>query len=311
MIRSIVVPLDGSSFGEHALPLAASIARRSGAVLYLVHVHQVVSPTVVAGVALMDSLDLHLRQDEQAYLSDVVRRVSVRPGLKVEAHLIESEVVPALHAFVDKVSADLVVMSTHGRGALGRFWLGGVADELVRELLRPVLVVRPGEGLAELTREHVLKNIVVPLDGTPFAEQVVEPALNLGQLFEANVCLVRVIKPVLRPSYMPDGSMIMGLSPSMLEQTQMLQQRAQEEAQKYLDDLAGRLQQRNFHVQTHVIIEEQAAAGILMETQMRHADLIAIETHGRGGLSRLLRGSVADKIVRGGVVPVLLNRPKS
>lgn len=310
MIRSILVPLDGSTFGEHALPLAASLARRSGATLHLVHVHQVVPPATIAGVAVMDALDLHLRQDEQAYMTDAVRRLRESGApLKIETALVEGEVADAVRQYADKVSADMVIMSTHGRGALGRFWLGSVADDLVRELPRPVMLIRPHEGKPELHHEFDLGNIVLPLDGGPLAEKILEPALELGKLFESTLTLVRVIKPAIRPSYLPDGATIQGLTHSVLEQIHELQKQAQDEAQAYLDALAEKLRQRGFKVQTRVVVDEQPAVGIMLEAQIRHAGLIAMETHGRKGLSRLLLGSVADKIVRGGVVPVLLNRP--
>src|SRR5262249_51197168 len=154
-------------FGEHALPLTASLARRSRAKLHLAHVHQIVPPTTLAGVAVMDSLDRHVRQEELAYLADVARQISERGPIWVETALLEGDVVPSLHAFADKVAADLVVMSTHGRGAVGRFWLGSVADDLIRELPRPVLVVRPYEGQPDLSREPQLNSILLPLDGTP------------------------------------------------------------------------------------------------------------------------------------------------
>jgi nucleotide-binding universal stress UspA family protein len=309
MIRSILVPLDGSTFGEHALPLAAALARRAGAVLHLVHVHQLVPPATVAGVAVMDTIDLHLRQDEQAYLADVARRVAEKGPITVKTALIDGEVVSLLHQHASLVSADLVVMSTHGRGAMGRFWLGSVADDLVRETPLPVLLVRPQEGKADFQRESQLKSIVVPLDGSPLAEQVLEPALAVGKLFDAALTLVRVDRPVVRPTYLPEGSSILGLTHSVLEQVQELQHRAQEESQKYLEGVAAKLAARGFRVHTRVVIDEQPAAGILLEAQARHADLIALETHGRRGLSRLIRGSVADKIVRSGIVPVLLHRP--
>ena len=105
MIRSLLVPLDGSSFGEHALPLAASLARAANATLHLVHVHQVVPPATVAGVAVMDALDLHLRQDEQAYLADVTRRLGEKGPLQVKSALIEGEVAAALKQITELLPA--------------------------------------------------------------------------------------------------------------------------------------------------------------------------------------------------------------
>jgi len=87
-----------------------------------------------------------------------------------------------------------------------------------------------------------------------------------------------------------------------------LQTQLRAEAQAYLDGVAAPLRGRGLRVETRVVAEEQPALGILREAEAVGADLIAMETHGRHGLSRLLRGSVADKVVRGGVVPVLLHR---
>ncbi len=306
MIRSILVPLDGSTFGEHALPLAAGLARRAAAALHLVHVHQVVPPTTIAGVAVMDTLDLHLRQDEQAYLADAARRLTDVGPVRVATALLEGEVEPAIRAHAARVEADLVVMSTHGRGALGRFWLGSVADQLVRDLPRPVLVVRPHEGKPDLHREPDLGNILLPLDGTPHAEKVIEPALQLGKLFDSSFTLVQVVKPALRYSYLPEGSFIQAAD---MPEVQEFQKQLRDEAQAYLDGVAARLKEKGVRAQTRVLVDEQPAVAILLEAQVHHAGLIAIETHGRAGLSRLFLGSVADKLVRGGVVPVLLNRP--
>jgi len=308
MIHSILVPLDGSTFGEHALPLAAGLARRGNAVLHLVHIHQVMPPATIAGVAIMDSLDLHLRQDEQAYLADVARRLGEVGPLQVKTQLVEGEVEPALRGYAAQVEADLVVMSTHGRGALGRFWLGSVADDLVRDLPRPVLVVRPHEGKPDLHREPDLAHILLPLDGTPHAEQIIEPALRLGKLFGASFSLVRIISPAIRSSYFPDGSAI---GASLMEEIQSVQRHHHDEAQTYLDGVASRLREKGVSVQTRVVMDEQPAVSILLEAQVHGAGLIAMETHARRGLSRLFLGGTTDKVVRGGVVPVLLNRPVS
>src|SRR4051812_43964443 len=103
MIRTILVPLDGSEFGEHALPIAASLARKAGAVLHLVHVHQPARPVTAVGLVLVDTFDLHLQQDEQAYLSDCGRRV--REAVPVPTHtalLPNNDVVRALRDYADK-----------------------------------------------------------------------------------------------------------------------------------------------------------------------------------------------------------------
>jgi nucleotide-binding universal stress UspA family protein len=305
MLRSILVPLDGSTFGEHALPIAASLARRAGATLHLAHVHHAAAATP-AGIAPLDASDLHSRQDEQAYLADAARRVADKAPLDVKTALLAGGVVASLKDFATREAIALVVMSTHGRGVLGRFWLGSVADDLAHELACPLLLVRPHEGKPDLHREAVLKSIVVPLDGAPLAERAVEPALELGKLFDAQLTLVRVNEPVIQLNVGPMGEV--GPLPLSREQANDLERREADTARDYLDGLAAKLTAGGARVRTHVVTQQRPAAGILAEADATHADLIAIETHGRRGLARLLLGSVADKVVRRGAVPVLLHR---
>lgn len=311
MIRSILVPLDGSAFGEHALPLAASLARKSGAMLQLVHVHQPAPPIPAAGFEMVDLFDLHLREDEMAYLADVSRRLREAADVPAQTVLLtEGDVVRSLRQYATDKGAELVVMSTHGRGTMGRWWLGTVADELARTMPRPIVMVRPEEeGKADLGRKVELRSIVVALDGTPLAEQVIEPAIRLGEPFGAALALVRVCSPVLRTSYLPDGATLAGLMHSHLEQIATMQRKAEQECHEYLDKVAAKLADRGLCVSTHVPIDEEPADAILAVAKERSADLIALETHGLRGLSRLFMGSVADRVVRGGGVPVLLNRP--
>ncbi|MFO0841447.1 MAG: universal stress protein [Gemmataceae bacterium] len=308
MIRSILVPLDGSTFAEHALPLAASLARRAGAELHLAHVHQAGQAAALEGVRLLDAVDLHLRQDEQAYLADASRRLTDKHPVRVKTALLDGDAVPALKGHAEQVQADLVVMSTHGRGAIGRFWLGSVADGLLRELPGPVLLVRPwDEGKTDLGREPALRNVLVPLDGSDLAERILPAALALAGLFEGALTLLRVVPPEVRTSFVHEGS-VSGLIQPDLDQLQALERQRQQEAKAYLDRVAEQVALQGGRVRTRVALDEEPARCILLEASASNADLIALESRGRRGLSRLLLGSVADKVVHGVGVPVLLHR---
>jgi nucleotide-binding universal stress UspA family protein len=85
-------------------------------------------------------------------------------------------------------------------------------------------------------------------------------------------------------------------------------QERRREAAAYLDRIAQTLRSSSLAVRTSVVSHDQPAVAILSKARAEGADLIAIETHGREGLSRLLLGSVADKVVRGASIPVLVQR---
>jgi nucleotide-binding universal stress UspA family protein len=201
-------------------------------------------------------------------------------------------------------------MTTHGRGPLARLWLGSVADALVRDLPLPLLLVHPAEGLVDLAHEPPLKHLLLPLDGEPLAEQMIEPAVALGTLTDADYTLLRVIKPVVPFAYpFAEGHTVGQVAQSMIDQLQRLQGEVRKEAADYLERVAAGLRARSLRVQTRVAVEAQPAVAILHEAKPPAVDVVALETHGRRGLKRLFLGSVADKVIRGSAVPVLVQRP--
>ena len=139
------------------------------------------------------------------------------------------------------------------------------------------------------------------------AEQIIEPALDLGQLMDADYTLLRVIKPVFPATYPLEGASMTEVAQSLVEQTQAIQTQIEREAHDYLEKVAAGLRKRGFKVVTRVEVEDKPALAILHQAQA--ADLVALCTHGRGGLSRLFLGSVADKVIRGGHFPVMVLRP--
>jgi nucleotide-binding universal stress UspA family protein len=310
MYKSILVPLDGSMFGEHALPLAASIVRRAGARLTLAYVHEPAATFYGEGaVILSDEVDAHDRRQKQAYLERVVTRFGDAGPKQVAPLLLEGDVVEAIRNQIAKDKTDLVVMTTHGRGPLGRFWLGSVADKLLRQLSIPLLLVHPGQTASDLKSDPVFKHILIPLDGSDLAERMLTPATSLGELMASQYTLLRVVKPVHPALPYTEGLSIAQMAGEILDRIEKLQSELRMEAQRYLAGLAEKMRARSLRVQTRITFEEHAAAAILHEATSCGADLIAMETHGRGGLSRMFLGSVADKVLRGSTLPVLLQHP--
>jgi nucleotide-binding universal stress UspA family protein len=300
MLRSILVPLDGSPFAEHALPLAIHLAKRAAAVLHLVQVH--VPVLAIESVNLLDDrLDATLFEREREYLEGVVRRVKDHVNVPVRSAQPIGGVAEQLIDEARRSSADLIVMTTHGRGALSRFWLGSIADETIRHGPAPVLLVRPGDAPVDFDAAPTIGRILVPLDGAPAAERVLIPAVDIAGLTQAEFTLLEVIPPVPVLGYDLGGYAAAGTDLALLE-------RLEANAHTYLDRAKEWLRARGFRADARVIINEQPAVAILDEAKACACDLIAIETHGRSGLSRMLLGSVADKVVRGTGACVLVHR---
>ncbi len=243
--------------------------------------------------------DVERKQQEQLYLdataawltsrSPVAVSTGVLPGSVVLSEMVAESILERARAD----NADLIVMATHRRGPLSRFWDGSVADELIRRAGVPVLLVRPLTTAPAKLAEPGLDNILIPLDGSALAEQVIEPALDLARLMEARCTLLRVIKP-------PSASRNGGPSGSPTE------------AAAYLERIAVKVREQGVPVKARVVVVgRRVADAILGEATAQASRLIALATHGRGRLATLLRGSVTHQVVHTAASPILVYHPSA
>jgi nucleotide-binding universal stress UspA family protein len=305
MVRSILVPLDGSKFSEWSLPPALAIARRTGAQLELVTVTVPVPPSVAGQIPDYDAAwESAASKQASSYLNALVERIARSGGVVVHATLRRGNVAPTLLKHAQDAGCDLVVMTTHGRGPLSRLWLGSVADAVVRHSSLPVMLIRPEEDQeVDLARERLFRHVLVPLDGSSYSAAALAAATAIGELAWGEYTLLEVIQPafVLVPSFGAETA-------PYFNESLLNEQRAA--AEKYLAGTAEQLRNRGYSVETVVRDAGSTAAAILDYAASNPIDLIAMATHGRGGLGRLLLGSVADKVVRAATAPVLLVRPR-
>jgi nucleotide-binding universal stress UspA family protein len=126
----------------------------------------------------------------------------------------------------------------------------------------------------------------------------------------ADYTLLRVVTPVY-PTTLPAEPAIFGsVATDIIDRVEQMHADLKKGASEYLEKVAAGMRAKGLTVQTRVLVEEQPGVAIL-ESAKSPIDLIAIETHGRGGLSRMLLGSVADKVIRGSPLPILVHRPKA
>jgi nucleotide-binding universal stress UspA family protein len=299
---SIMVPLDGSPLAERALPLGLDLAERARARLRLVLVHQTPPPPVdKAAARLAVRVDLAVRRAEREYLRTTQARLAgTATKGRVRGVTVTGPVGQALADYVSELGVDLVVMATHGRGGFERAWLGSVADRLVRTLEIPVLLVRAG---TEPGSEAVPGGpVLVPLDGSPRAEEALGPALALARLWDADIQLIQVVRPVMLAT---DPALPL---PSAYDEVGTAIGR--DIAQDYLDDVAERVRAAGVRATANAVLGWGAVDTLLGLAVPDRIGVLALATHGHGGLRRAALGSVADKLVRGASIPVLVCRPR-
>ena len=296
----VLVPLDGSPFGERALPFAIEIVRRAGTRLRLLTVHVPPVPDADAGFAgIAPAVEETVRQAAEDYLAETRERYAAE-GLDVSAHVKVGGVDGCIRACAKEHDVGLIAMATHGTGGLRRLWLGSVADRVVRAGDRPVLLVPVHDDDDAPPARGEIRTIIVPLDGSPLAESALAPATAVGEICAAEYLLFRGVPP---PHV---GSPYLAWTKT----DPALHERQRAEAKAYLDRISADLGRAGRRV-TEVLSEEADVHDSLVRLADAEEDaIIVMTTHGRGGVRRLILGSVADKVVRGAKGPVLVVPPK-
>jgi nucleotide-binding universal stress UspA family protein len=202
-----------------------------------------------------------------------------------------------------------VVATTHGKGALGRLWLGSVTFELLRHFSVPLLLVRPvnGEdGQADPQQEPALDRMLLPLDGSPRAERVLDPAIAFGRVMGADYDLLRVIDEIPFGAPELDAISLSSVALGLLDEIAAVQKRVRKDAEAYVEAIAGRLRRGGASVTSRIAVASDAGTAILDAANALKVDWIGLGSHGAGGVFPPVLGSVARKIVHGANKPILV-----
>jgi nucleotide-binding universal stress UspA family protein len=296
MLNLILVPLDRSSYAEQALPWAVMIAKREHADLELVHVYEMILPELTQNAPPLDpTLDLELHRRAREWLETLAEQVHKESNVSVKATLLEGAVEEELAAYIEKRHADLVAMSTHGTGGISHVWLGDTANDLAQRSYAPVLLVKPKEGGSSTASAREFRHVLIPLDGSRFAEEAIDHAVVVAGIRDVEFVLVNVLPP-----FNDDDDPI-----ALLPEDDIRLQAAKD----YLEELVRNFRSLGVNMSSRAFRAENTARAILDAADRIAADLIAMETHGEGGVKRLIMGGVADKVLRASKVPVLMHRP--
>ncbi len=262
----LLVPLDGSSFAEQALPMAQTICRK-----YATHL------TLVSAL-----------EENRDYLARMAAQLR-KTGLNVDFVTGNGSVTETIGQLINETDADLVVTSTRG-GSGARHWLsGGVARKLVSTINQPVLLVQ-----SDGSSEPKIETLLVNLDGSEFAERILPYARALAAAFKAKIVLLSVPE-------VPEADEF-GAAPDRVGR---MRAEAEGQLWHYLNDVAAYICDECVSVQT-IVTGSYPVRTIVETAEAEHADLIMLSTRGRGGLDRLIMGSAAKRVVDQSQSPVFL-----
>ena len=301
MATRILVPLDGSPLAEQALPYAMALGHGLPAELLLLRTVSIPSDAqeLLSEVGLSEE-ELKEKSDAEAseYLNGIATRLQ-QVGLSVQQVVQHGPAAEAIVDYAIQANARQIVMATHGYTGIKRWTHGSVAERVLHGSSVPVLLVRAQEEVSVPQQPVSCQRILVPLDGSDVAEQVLSSATVVAQALGAEMILFQV--PIIYASGSLMGEWFLPLEGVF--------ETAQQNAQAYLDRVSTHLRKQRINVSTATRIGP-VAESIIEHAEANDIDLIAMCTHGRTGLARWTLGSVADRVLRGGSIPILLVRAR-
>jgi nucleotide-binding universal stress UspA family protein len=315
MFKHILVPLDESTCAEQALPLAAQLARTSGATLTLLHVlpYALDYPvySMAPGALTQDIIDMNEKSAKNYFT-----RICAQPLLKdipLKTAIMHGNPPQLIVQSAELAHEDLIVMCSHGRTGLKRLVQGSVAQQVARYSAIPVLILHEQleQPTAQTTTELEQKpfRVLIALDGSQQAETVIQPAAELSALLSypqpGNLHLIRIVRPIL-PLDTLDSKTIARVNKDAYTQ-----------AEEYLEGLTRRIfltiapnisLDVNFSVRHDEDVAARLVSVVAAENLMEVPPLsaIAVATHGRNGIPRWLLGSVTEEILHRTTLPVLV-----
>jgi nucleotide-binding universal stress UspA family protein len=322
MLKRILVPLDGSARAERAISVAARIAHSAGGTVVLVQAVTIpftYSPYVGSMSSAAEVIDAELN-DTNNYLNTLANSEPLE-GIETDIKALYGSAAPTVLSTAHAYNADLIVMTSQGKTGMKRWALGSVAQKIARHSPMPVLVLHESGSLpVGPHRDGRPLRALVPLDGSALAKTALEPAALLVAALAAPeqgaLHLMRVVKPPTPEELRAAGDQ---------EPIERLKENALHRAKTYLNSIADQLREGplaalNLSITWSVAVDDDVAYAIIRMAEngedaegagvFGRCDLIAIATHGRGGLQHWVLGSITERVLGATKLPILIVRPE-
>ncbi|HXV80482.1 MAG TPA: universal stress protein [Candidatus Binatia bacterium] len=299
----ILVPLDGSPLSESILPYAESFAERLNIPMELLHVIDLDAIRTYFDAQQgrpIDEVEKEMKARATEYLQKVA--ASLPNTLTIRHTVVLGSAPTMILAQAEEEKGTLLAMATRGYSGAKRWFFGSVADKILHGAQTPLLLFK-GSPEGDPGRKATIKRVLVPLDGSGLAEQILPHVTTLGKAMNLEVELLRIYSVPVTVAAPASAAYPIGMPMLTLDTFR-------EEATEYLDGKVQQLREGEGLREISYSVTEGEAADRIIETAHQTRDsLIAMSTHGRSGLGRWILGSVADRVIRQSGDPVFVIRP--
>jgi nucleotide-binding universal stress UspA family protein len=270
-IQNILVPVDFSPPSKLAVDHGISLARKCRAKLTLLHVVESSATKDLQDQVLRSLSSLVASEDQD----DLDLAIVMKSG-KIEEHIFKT---------IHEQKADLVVMGTHGRGLLGRWFIGSVTQGVLRKVAVPILTV------SHVARPSTFKRLMFATDFSLASLQAFSRVLELAQMMAADVVVFHALQP-------------MNVNFGGNEMAQPLDEQDFEDARRRLAEYETEGARWKVKVET-MLVEGRAAKEVLKAAEDNDIDAIVLAVQRKGLLERTFLGTSAEMIIRDAHLPVL------
>jgi nucleotide-binding universal stress UspA family protein len=297
MFDPILVPLDGSLLAECVLPHVVAIARAFNARVILLRMLDKNQASEKA--QLFDLLNWQINKTgAKLYLDKVCTRLQ-KSGLRVETAVLEGLVAESITDYALSQGVKLIILSSHGRSGLSQWGISSVTQKTIFSAPTSVLIIRAHQPATRESIEWQYKRIMVPLDGSRRAENVLPMVTLLARSYHSRIHVVHVVKT-------PEMARQMPLSREDVELSDQIVARNREEAIRYLDQVRLHSSLDGMDVQTRLLTSDNAAAALHETSEKESIDMVALSAHGYSGNNQWPYGSMVNNFILYSKLPLLI-----
>jgi nucleotide-binding universal stress UspA family protein len=300
MFDTILVPLDGSQMADCVLPHVAAIAGPFNAEVTLLRVLE--KNQTVPSAQLFDLLNWQINKTRSALYLEKIKALFQEAGIRTKALVLEGLVAEGIAEYAQQQGIKLIVLSSHGRSGLTQWGISSITQKIILIAQTSLLIVRAhqyGTYADKLSTAPLYRNILVPLDGSQRAENVLPVITQLAHFHKSQVHLVHVVKT-------PEMARQMPLAPEDIELANRIVERNRKEAEHYLEHLKSRSYLKDIDVRTHLVTSENTTVALHQLEEQEQIDIVIFNAHGYSGNHQWPYGSMVNHFILYGRAPLLI-----
>jgi len=301
MFDPILVPLDGSQLAECVLPHVVTIAGSFDAQITLLRMLE--KNQAGASAQLFDLLNWQINRTRATLYLEKTKERCQKSGVRAVTTVMEGLVAEGIAEYAQNQRIKLIVLSSHGRNGLTQWGISNITQKIILSAQTSLLIVRAGQNEPppgeEVPAPPAYQRILVPLDGSQRAENVLPIITQLAHSHKSQIHLAQVVQT-------PEMARQMPPSPEDIDLSNRVVARNREEAGRYLEQVKSRSYLEGVDVQTHLIVSDNAAVSLHQLAEQERIELVTLSAHGYSGILQWPYGSMVNNFILYGKTPLLI-----